>query len=378
MKANYMLPSDMAHCTVWRHIVLTLYVLVVLFVLQPQTLYAAGNAEIASAGSATKADNQPKGNYLGAMETEYPDWFKTSFLDLYDDVEEAAADGKRVMLVFHQDGCPYCNAFVERNLAQKDIVESIREKFDAIEINMWGDREVGSVQGTQYTEKSFAAALKIQFTPTVLFLNEAGQIALRINGYYDPDRFRLALRYVAEKQEETLSFKEFLIKHQGGKSPGNLTAYAYLTGSIEELVNRPGKGSRPLLVMFEQKDCTNCQTLQQRVFSREETQELLTHFDVFQVNLWGNRPFKTPSGRLTTGREWGKELSVSYAPTLILYASTGEEVIRSEAWFKSFHTQSILDYVRSNAWLEQPSFQRYISARADNLREQGVDVNIWD
>ncbi|HHQ41779.1 MAG TPA: hypothetical protein ENK20_05770, partial [Chromatiales bacterium] len=65
--------------------------------------------------------SERKGRYYGAKETEYPDWFKTSFLDFKEDVAEAAAEGRRVMIIFHQKGCPYCNALVERNFAQKDI-----------------------------------------------------------------------------------------------------------------------------------------------------------------------------------------------------------------------------------------------------------------
>ena len=38
---------------------------------------------------------------------EQPGWFKNSFLDLNEDIEEARASGKRLMIFFYQDGCPY-------------------------------------------------------------------------------------------------------------------------------------------------------------------------------------------------------------------------------------------------------------------------------
>ena len=52
-------------------------------------------------------------------------------------------------------------------------------------------------------------------------------------------------------------------------------------------------------------------------------------------------------------------------------------MIRSEAFFKVFHTQSIFDYVLTGAYKREPSFQRYISERADQKRETGQDVDIW-
>jgi len=282
-----------------------------------------------------------RGEFYGATDTIYPDWFKVSFMELEEDVAEAAEEGRRLMLVFHQNGCPYCNAFVERNLAQKDIEEWIQAKFDVIEINIFGDREVVSVGGETYTEKKFAEALNVQFTPTVLFLDEKGGLALRLNGYYDPDKFRVALK-------------------------------------VNELSDRPGKGSKPLLVLFEQGTCRNCETLHDTILSKPQSQELLAQFDVYQVDMWGRDSFETPDGTETSGRQWSKELNVSYAPTMILYAADGTEVIRSEAFFKTFHTQSIMDYVLSGGWEEEANFQRFLSARADALRDQGKNVDIWD
>lgn len=330
--------------------------------------------------SAEEVDNPgtAPGSYTGAMETEYPDWFKVSFLELEDDVAEAAAEGKRLMLLFHQDGCPYCNLFVERNLAQKDIVERLQSNFEVIEFNLWGDREVVAVGGKTFTEKAFAAALNVQFTPTVLFLTEQGQLSLRLNGYYDPDRFRVALDYVEKKQESVETFKEFVAANESVTTSTTLTSPDYLSGTITELADREGKGEKPLAILFEQKSCMNCETLHTTLQSDPETLVLLSEFDVYQVDIWGRDTFTTPDGKATTGRDWSSDLNVNFAPTMILYAATGEEVIRSEAWFKRFHSQSILDYVVSDAWREQPSFQRYISARAEALRESGLDVNIWE
>jgi len=319
-----------------------------------------------------------RGEFYGATDTIYPDWFKVSFMELEEDVAEAAEEGRRLMLVFHQNGCPYCNAFVERNLAQKDIEEWMQAKFDVIEINIFGDREVVSVGGETYTEKKFAEALNVQFTPTVLFLDEKGGLALRLNGYYDPDKFRVALKYVTEKMEKEQSFAEFVAANSVETSSKSLPERSYFTGPVNELSDRPGKGSKPLLVLFEQGTCRNCETLHDTILSKPQSQELLAQFDVYQVDMWGRDSFETPDGTETSGRQWSKELNVSYAPTMILYAADGTEVIRSEAFFKTFHTQSIMDYVLSGGWEEEANFQRFLSARADALRDQGKNVDIWD
>ena len=55
----------------------------------------------------------------------------------------------------------------------------------------------------------------------------------------------------------------------------------------------------------------------------------------------------------------------------------GREVIRWESSFRVFHTQGMFDYVSSGAYRSEPSFQRFLSARAEHIRETGRDVNIW-
>ncbi len=68
---------------------------------------------------------------------------------------------------------------------------------------------------------------------------------------------------------------------------------------------------------------------------------------------------------------------MKYAPTIVIMDARGAEIIRSEAFFKVFHTQGMFAYAESGAYRKEPSFQRYLSARAEHLREQGKDVDIW-
>jgi hypothetical protein len=62
---------------------------------------------------------------------------------------------------------------------------------------------------------------------------------------------------------------------------------------------------------------------------------------------------------------------------VVLFDPQTGEVIRSEAFFMQFHTAAIFDYLLSGAYKAEPSFQRYLSARAERIRAQGKDVDIW-
>ncbi len=327
----------------------------------------------AAADQESDAASRP-GQFLGAMPTEYPDWFKESFLELGDDVAEAAETNRRVLILFHQDGCPYCNLLVERNLAQRDIEATMRRNFEVIAINIWGDREVLTVKGATYTEKEFAAALKVQFTPTLVFMDEQGRSVLRLNGYLPPERFRLALDYVAGRKEQEISYREFLTVNAPPASAGELNAQPFFASGPIDLTAL----ERPVAVFFEQKQCPDCDLLHRRVLSAADTRAILRSFHCVQLDMWSTTPLVTPAGDKTGARDWAAALEVKHAPTLVLFDRRGTEIIRSEAFFKIFHIQGILEYVRSEGYKDQPSFQRWLSARVEHLREQGIDVNIWE
>ena len=321
------------------------------------------------------ADEGKIGSFSGAKPSPHPTWFKDSFLDFEEDIAEAAAQGKRLVLYVYQSGCPYCNALVQHNFAQRDIAQTTQDYFDLVTINMWGDREVIQVGGQSFTEKTLAEALKVQFTPTLLFFNEAGKVVLRVNGYYPPDAFRAALEYARTHTNQSSSFNEFMSTLSSvNRESGSLHNEVFFVPPPFDLSARDG---RPLAVFFEQSHCLECDTFHQKVLSQPIVRSQAEKLTAVQLDLWSDIPIVTPDGRSTTAREWARELDVGFAPTVVLFDASGAEVVRLEAAFQTFHTQGIFRYVLDQAYEQQPSFQRYLSMHADELREQGYDVDIW-
>ena len=123
-------------------------------------------------------------------------WFHESFLDLGGDLGEAKANGKRLVIIWEQRGCPYCKRMHEVNLRIPRIVNSIKDNFVVIQLNLWGDREVTDFDGEVLKEKDLANKWGVLFTPTSIFYPETvekiggktGRDAevLRIPGYFKP------------------------------------------------------------------------------------------------------------------------------------------------------------------------------------------------
>ena len=100
------------------------------------------------------------------------EWFKDSFLDLKDDLEEADEAGKRLVIIFEQAGCIYCTKMQTEVLAQKSINDYVRKNFDVVQMNLWGSRNVTDFDGKVMPEKALAKRWGVIFTPTIVFIPE--------------------------------------------------------------------------------------------------------------------------------------------------------------------------------------------------------------
>ena len=307
----------------------------------------------------------------------HPKWFKQSFLDLGEDIEEAAAEGRHLMLYFYQDGCPYCKMFIENDLGQYDIAEYAQQHFDLVAINIFGSLEVTDVDGEALPEGKFAMKTRVMFTPTLLVYGEDGSIVFRMNGYYTPPRFRAVMRFISEQRYADERFVEYYDSQDKQAGSGVLHAgSSTVSGPPFDLTKRDPE--KPLLVMFEQKECLGCDELHQDIFRRPETQDVLEKFEIAVLDIREATPLTTPMGQETDALNWAARLGVKVVPTQVMFDSEGEEVFRNEGYVKAFHVQSILDYVASGAYLEYGEFQRYIQLRAEQQQEEGVAVNLME
>ena len=140
-------------------------------------------------------------------------WFENTFLDLREDIADAAAQGKQLVIFWEQRGCPYCREMHRVNLRIPEIVNYIRANFNVISLDLWGSREVTDLDGQVTTEKKLGRKYRVQFTPTLQFFpkklakdsNKPGHKVeiWRLLGYWKPFHFLNTFVYVKEKGYET-------------------------------------------------------------------------------------------------------------------------------------------------------------------------------
>ncbi|WP_278922530.1 thioredoxin family protein [Pseudophaeobacter profundi] len=99
-------------------------------------------------------------------------WMRETFKDLREDLEEANAEGKRLVLFFEQRGCIYCTKMHEEVFPRPEVGGYIADNYFVVQLNLHGDIEVTDFDGETLAEKDMARKWGVLFTPTILFLPE--------------------------------------------------------------------------------------------------------------------------------------------------------------------------------------------------------------
>jgi thioredoxin-related protein len=234
---------------------------------------------------------------------------------------------------------------------------------------------VVDLAGKAMPEKMFARALKVQFTPTLLLLDEKGEVALRLNGYIPPHKFSAALDFVAQHREKKQNFTDYWALNAKESASGQLHSESWLMKPPLKLASAK-KAGKPLLVLFEQKECAACDELHSDAFLRTDVAAWLQQYQIAQIDMNSRESVQTPSGETLLARDWARRMGVFYTPSLVFFDSAGHEVFRVEGYLKSFHLASSLEYVASGAYRTQPEFQRFVDSRAALRRAKGERVEL--
>lgn len=148
------------------------------------------------------------------------DWFLHSLLELADDLSAATAAGKRFAIMWELRGCPYCRETHIKNFGDPAIADYVRSRFDVLQLNVTGQREVVDFDGTKLTEKALAETYGVRYTPTFQFfpLSAEGlagrkpreREVARAQGYLEPPQFLALFRFVADRAYEAGPLREYL------------------------------------------------------------------------------------------------------------------------------------------------------------------------
>ena len=309
-----------------------------------------------------------RGKLAGGERYVLPEWFSKSFLSFKEDVAEARAQGKHLMLFLHLEECPYCVKMLKENFVDGERRDRIQKHFDVIGVDIRGARELQWVDGARYAERSLAAHLKINAAPAMVFFDFDGNKVLQLNGYREPRAFGQALDYVQTQRYRHETLAAYLERQD---KPAVYTLRQHpLFATTSNF-----KGYRkPLALLFEDRQCAECAAFHDKVLNHPAVLAEMANIHFVRLDTDSNKPVVDLDGRTTTAGQWAKALGLSYRPAAIFF-DEGREVSRMDGRLYHFHFSERLRYVGGRYHKRFESYSKYSAARREELLKQGVTIN---
>lgn len=305
---------------------------------------------------------------------DYPAWFnENAFNDLAEVLAESIANGKKGLFVlFTTEGCSYCDQFIRKSLADPEIASTVQNNFESVGLEIFNDAEMTTPGGETKPVKQFATDEKVQFSPTVLFYGEDGKRIMRLTGYQSPEKFGKALAYVTGEHYRTVSFRHYLLADkkagaavQPDQINNKLTADNIFEKPPYALDRSRVPSSKPLLVIFEEADCSECKNFHAQVLSQADVRETLMQFEVVRLDAKDNTTsVLAPDGGKTSAAKWYEHSSFTQAPALLFFDENGNEVLKTDALVLPQRMINSLNYVLDRAYKKGWSYQRYARSTA--------------
>jgi thioredoxin-related protein len=303
------------------------------------------------------------------VDVAHPEWFKKSFLDLREDIEDARTSGKQGIILFISTRrCSYCKVFLDRVLDDPEIKRRVQTNYDVIGLELFSDHDMVDVDGQSYRVNEFATKMKASFTPTLIFYGTGGQRLLQIVGYYPREKFERVLDYLKESHYLKEPLRSYLSRTERPK-PGSVSDMIV----DRELFDKPpyifdrrlAKADRPLLVVFDRANCASCERLHRGVLNDDTIRKLIGQFEAVQLNVSNNTDrVITPEGERVTASQWYQHLNLSYSPAMVFFDEAGREVMRLDSETLRYRMEGTLQLILEKAYENDAQLQRWRRTKA--------------
>ncbi|MCP4469861.1 MAG: thioredoxin fold domain-containing protein [Gammaproteobacteria bacterium] len=318
--------------------------------------------------SLNAADSSDRGKIIGGSAHALPDWFKESFLEIADDVDEAGEEGRHVMLFFDLNGCPYCDRMLEESFESEPLGSYIQANFDTIAINIRGDRDIAFNEEISVTEKQLGEILKVYSTPALLFLGEDNKTVVRINGYRAPERFKQVLEFVATQSYRSTSLADYL------QAKLDRNVYRLRDNPLFSEISDLSSVNGPLMVVFEDGSCYDCDEFHDGILADERVRKEIAAFTVLRLDADSSETIRDFYDNETTPAAFAREYRMIYRPGVLLFED-GELLRRHDSLAFSHHFKESLRYV-AGGYYRETDYHSYSQQRTEELLEAGVTIDI--
>ena len=140
-------------------------------------------------------------------------------------------------------------------------------------------------------------------------------------------------------------------------------------------------------IFFEQKGCPYCAAMHEKNLSQPKISNFIQEkFGVLQINIFGSKEVTDFDGKAMEERDLARRWGVLFTPTIVFIRPSLDgldglngkqlQIARMPGYFKRFHFITFFEYIAGDHY-ETIDFQRFLQAKADKMRKEGKEVDIW-
>jgi thioredoxin-related protein len=138
-------------------------------------------------------------------------FFTPTLGDLQAELGDAKRAGKQAAFVMYmRDDCPYCERMKQNILSRPDVQAWYRQRFAVLAVDIKGAVPISDFGGRATTEKDFAHAQGVKYTPVIMFYDLNGKPLTRVDGEIRTrDEFLLLGEFVASGAYARMKFADY-------------------------------------------------------------------------------------------------------------------------------------------------------------------------
>ena len=140
-----------------------------------------------------------------------------SWNDFNSAVNVADNNGKTLFLFFEAEWCGFCKQMRSEIFTLDSVQDKVGGGFVPVAIDIESDEKI-VYQNKEMSQKSFSHQMRIDATPTIMFMSREGEVIGRYRGFADENEFTLLLDYIRGGDVDNVNFAEYKKRNNGSQN----------------------------------------------------------------------------------------------------------------------------------------------------------------
>lgn len=155
-------------------------------------------------------------NSAAAQSTDNSDFW--DWHNLEEAQSQAESEQKKIFIFAEAEWCAYCKQMKREIFPQAKVQKLIEEHFYPVSIDIESNNAI-VFNGNKMTEREFSREMRVSATPTIIFIDERGEVLGVQPGFIEEPVFISLLEYIGNNHMVEEDFEEFLERQgrQGAK-----------------------------------------------------------------------------------------------------------------------------------------------------------------